>query len=268
MINSDIVLKQTVSKLNFVENPLSEALMMLETVTETNPALIVAGEIKLNTKKQQILTKLISARQQLPLAYVLKTINFYGFDFKINRHALIPRPESEVIVTLALNLIKKPTHVYDVGSGSGCLGLTLALKTPLVKHLTSLDICPKALKLAQDNAQSLKVKTPLTFHCQDLLKLTTDYFDPASVILANLPYLDTNLRSVFEKNCPQLKTEPQKALYGSNLHYYQHLFQICPNKSTIVCETLKISQPRLDKIARKWGLKLIQRDNLVSVYIK
>ncbi|HMH70242.1 MAG TPA: HemK family protein methyltransferase, partial [Candidatus Saccharimonadales bacterium] len=147
---------------------------------------------------------------------------FYGRLFRVTPATLIPRPESETIITLLSEMISKnssllptaPQQLVDVGTGSGCLGITAKLEIPELE-VTLLDISRHALTVAEYNAK--KLGATVAAHYSDLL---SNYPLRADFIVANLPYVDTTwLRS------PETNYEPQTALFAAEggLHLIKRL---------------------------------------------
>ncbi len=143
-----------------------------------------------------------------PMAYIFGEKEFYGLMFKVNPAVLIPRPETELLVDLALTHI--PEHqacrVLDLGTGSGIIAITLSKHRPLAE-LIAVDISPAALKLAQENATDLEVRNVqfLESNWFDTLE-SVEKFD---VIVSNPPYIrsdDTHLSQ------GDLRFEPPHAL--------------------------------------------------------
>lgn len=105
-----------------------------------------------------------------PLAYILGWREFYGREFEVNPSTLIPRPESEHLVDEALARLPGQTaHFADLGTGSGCLAVTLAAERPYWKG-TALDISEDALATARRNAERLDVAERLSFVCADFTR--------------------------------------------------------------------------------------------------
>lgn len=149
-----------------------------------------------------------------PLAYITGSRGFYGLDFQVTKDVLIPRPETETLVEKALNYIKTiqadEIQIVDLGSGSGCIGLTLAKKNLRVK-VTLVDVSSEALKIARLNAEKLNVQDQCQFVESDaahFLNQTNCQFD---LILANPPYIDQKDLRV-EDNVK--KFEPSLALFA------------------------------------------------------
>lgn len=151
----------------------------------------------------------------VPLAYIVGYKWFYGFKFSVNQQILIPRPETELLVDRAQELVitNRPAVVYDIGTGSGAIAISLKkiLKPSTKSKFVATDISTEALKLARKNARALK--TPGIFFRQGSLlkplKLNPDKKNSNLLILANLPYLSQ--KQLFE---PSIKKEPKLALYG------------------------------------------------------
>ena len=149
-------------------------------------------------------------------------VNFYGRDFIITPDVLIPRPETEMVIDAVLNLVGKsylpgvkpakaklPNNlsILDVGTGSGCLAITLKLEIPTA-NISASDISGSALKVAKQN--STKFNTDITFFESDLLDNID--FKP-DIIVANLPYVDETWDWLDKKT---LSKEPFIALYAKD----------------------------------------------------
>ncbi len=200
------------------------------------------------TKNQKLKTKNLLARRRRgePLAYILGRKEFFGLDFKVNRHTLIPRPETELLVELAIKELQtknyKPKTIIDVGTGSGNIITSLAHN---IKHGTwnnmrffGIDISNKALLVAKHNARKHKVDKNITFLKSDLLKnkklSNNSTIQQCSnlIILANLPYLSKEIYNSTPRDVKNF--EPKSALFSSQSglgHYTKLLKQIKKIKS-------------------------------------
>lgn len=158
-----------------------------------------------------------------PLAYLQKNKEFYGFNFFVNHHTLVPRPDSEILVTQALSYLKnkKNLNVIDIGTGSGCLIISLAKNNQNQNYLAT-DISKDALKVAQTNAR--KHKTKIKFLASNLFKAIPK--QKFTLILANLPYLTQAQMSE-----PSLRREPKNALVSDKdgLRHYEKFLQQVKN---------------------------------------
>lgn len=145
---------------------------------------------------------------RVPIAYILGYKEFYGRRFAVSPSVLIPRPESEDMISLFLEMtageITKKTLI-DVGTGSGCLGITAKLERDNLSVILS-DISRPALKIAEKNADRLNAD--VTTQHQSLLN---GQLEPIDYIFANLPYVDRDWDV-----SPELQYEPEIALFAEN----------------------------------------------------
>ncbi len=158
------------------------------------------------------LTRLASRE---PLAYLIGHREFYGLDFTITPDVLIPRPETEILVERALNWLRafpKRRLAIDVGTGSGCIAITLATHVPDLRVLAT-DISREALRVAVKNARRHQVEDQVHFVQANLLSpfILPPYpstgFD---MICANPPYIP----GAIYKNLEVRRWEPEIALHG------------------------------------------------------
>jgi release factor glutamine methyltransferase len=125
----------------------------------------------------------------VPLQYILGRQEFYGRYFSVNPAVLIPRPETEYIVETVLQIqaaagpTTRPPAIVDVGTGSGCIAVTLALELPGA-DVAATDISLDALRVAQENAKTLAAR--VLFVCTDVLDAVSGKFD---FIVSNPPYV-------------------------------------------------------------------------------
>ena len=144
-----------------------------------------------------------------PLQYILGVAHFYGLKFKVTPATLIPRPETTELVDLIVdnNTDRKDLKVLDLGTGSGCIAISLArnLKFPLV---SAIDISSQALAVARENAKALNVA--VDFRQEDILNLTAPA-DKYDIIVSNPPYILTKEAENMDLNV--LDYEPHTALF-------------------------------------------------------
>ncbi len=126
--------------------------------------------------------------QHEPVQYILGEAEFYGRKFKVDPSVLIPRPETELLVNEAIKYIKKNQHeisILDIGTGSGCIAITLALEVPQLR-IFATDITAGALLTAKENAAQLGAEVRFTLH--DILNDELN-FGPLDIIVSNPPYI-------------------------------------------------------------------------------
>ncbi len=150
-------------------------------------------------------------QQHEPIQYILGETEFFGLKFQVNTNVLIPRPETEELVSwilldLSKNKISAP-KIVDIGTGTGCIAISLAKNLPEAK-LTALDISEEALKVASNNAEANEVE--VKFENQDILNLKQafNFFD---IIVSNPPYVRDLEKKEMNRNV--LENEPDGALY-------------------------------------------------------
>ncbi len=195
----------------FTETPGLDANVLLSDITGKSKAHIHAHpEDSLSEAQSEVLTAALDELGNgTPLPYVLGEWEFYGLSYKLTQDVLIPRPETELLVETALEWLKgrrKHSHVAEVGIGSGCISIALAVNCPDIE-ITAIDISPTALKVSEVNANMHGVKDRITFLENNLLSNLSDPFD---LILANLPYIPTQTL----RELPIYEKEPTLALDG------------------------------------------------------
>jgi release factor glutamine methyltransferase len=148
-------------------------------------------------------------RRREPTAYIVGTREFWGLDFEVTPAVLIPRPETEFLVDEALGLLQErsSSHVADVGTGSGCVAISVA-QGHAGCSVTATDISGRALDVARRNAAKHGVSDRVTF-------IETSYLDgipgPFDVITANPPYVKDGDKPAL---APDVRHEPEVALFG------------------------------------------------------
>ncbi len=147
---------------------------------------------------------------RVPVAYIIGHKDFYGRRFTVTTSTLIPRPESEAMLELLAGILDehpslRESQLVDVGTGSGCLGITAKLEHPSLA-VSLVDTSTHALNVAKKNADRLGAD--VTTMRSDLL---SGYPHQPAIILANLPYVDPD----WERS-PELEHEPADALYASD----------------------------------------------------
>ncbi|MBF8151413.1 peptide chain release factor N(5)-glutamine methyltransferase [Winogradskyella sp. F6397] len=157
-------------------------------------------------------------KQQKPIQYLLGETEFFGLPFKVNENVLIPRPETEELVALILQNVKnqdpktKPITILDIGTGSGCIAISLAKNVPNAK-IYALDVSKDALKIAKQNADLNNVKinfieaSILDETCHSALDAESTF----DIIVSNPPYIRELEKREILPNV--LENEPHLALF-------------------------------------------------------
>lgn len=202
------------SKAGIASARLDSELILAHILRRSREWLLAHDATALTQSQQQQARQLLLQRTQCqPIAYLTGRRDFYGHSFLVNEQVLVPRPESEVILAMLDELVQD-NHlraVLDVGTGSGCLAISIKLAHPGLAVI-ACDISESALPVAKRNAARLLPSgRQIKFYQSDLLSdLPTDSrFD---LIVANLPYLSPGENSL----SPELAYEPAIALYADD----------------------------------------------------
>ena len=190
-------------------------------VLEKNRSWILAHQDEsldeLNLKK---LNSFIDQRKTgLPIAYIIEKKEFFGLEFFVNKNVLIPKPDTELLIEKAIEIIEQDfqnriSKVADVCTGSGCVFISIAKQFENTKNIKyfSTDVCHKALEVAKINSQKILRQTfteeNVQFNLADLLDNVTEKFD---MIVSNPPYVP---RSIVNDLLLDGRREPPLALDG------------------------------------------------------
>ncbi|MBN2256657.1 MAG: peptide chain release factor N(5)-glutamine methyltransferase [Anaerolineaceae bacterium] len=161
----------------------------------------------------------------LPLPYILGHWEFHGLEFAVDRHVLIPRPETELLVDTALQWLcshPEQRRLADIGTGSGCIAISLAVEV-LDLQVEAIELSESALMIAQLNVKRHRVSERVRLYCGDLTRPLTGAVD---IVCANLPYIPTNML----KTLPVSNHEPSLALNGGvdGLKVIRRLLELSP----------------------------------------
>jgi release factor glutamine methyltransferase len=176
----------------------------------------------LSTAETDAFREMVKRRgQREPLQHITGSVSFYGFEITVNRHTLVPRPETEILAESGWNFLAtlaSPTAV-DIGTGTGCIAIALAAKCANAK-ISAIDISPDALALAKENADKNKVQIEF-FEGDGFAALPKDSeFD---LIISNPPYIPTGEIETLQ---PEVRDfDPRAALDGGadGLDFYRRL---------------------------------------------
>lgn len=198
---------------NSVAEPRSEAsLLLMHLLNCDRTFLITHSERILSADQLKQFRSLVSRRAQgEPLQYLTGHQEFFKLDFELTRDVLIPRPETELIVEVGLELLKhEPTPTFaDIGTGSGCIAISLLHELPNARAV-AVDLSPAALAVATKNAERHQVINRLRLVESDLFS-TLDSRERFDVIVSNPPYVPVNDLTDLQR---EVRHEPQAALDG------------------------------------------------------
>lgn len=200
------------SSVKIVSAKLDAEIILAHTLNQDRTYLHAHPEQIICSIDYQIANDYLSQRlNRIPIAYIVGCKEFYGRQFTVTPDTLIPRPESEDIITLLVKFLlanhmgSTKLKLIDVGTGSGCLGITAKLEFPSL-DVTLADISTDALKVAIINANDLSADVAALQ--SDLLQ---NYTSKPDIIIANLPYVD----KTWERS-PETDHEPALALFADD----------------------------------------------------
>ncbi|WP_459211650.1 peptide chain release factor N(5)-glutamine methyltransferase [Aquimarina rhabdastrellae] len=148
--------------------------------------------------------------QYIPIQYIVGKTSFYGLEFNVNEHVLIPRPETEELVDWIIKDVRKQSNqeikILDIGTGSGCIAISLANELPQAT-VSGIDVSEQALTTARVNAKENNVE--VKFIQQDILN--TEGIETYDIIVSNPPYVRDLEKEEIKQNV--LAHEPHLALF-------------------------------------------------------
>ena len=204
-------------ELNSIFNLLSEDYLNIP-----RSKILLADEINLDQSNQMLFfSALKRLKNHEPIQYVLGWANFMDLEFKVNSSVLIPRPETEELVRLILKEDLDGKEILDIGTGSGCIAISLAKNLPNSK-VSALDISNDALEVAKENAKLNNVN--VEFINADIIEYQSD--KKYDIIVSNPPYVLESEKSLMKKNV--LDFEPELALFvedNNALKYYDSILK-------------------------------------------
>ena len=213
-------------KLKGFENPKQEIEWLLCDLLELKRIdLYLKFEDIINKSKLKKLKSWIKRRiQREPLQYITGKVEFYGLKFISTPQALIPRPETERLVDITLNSLKKipEPKILEIGTGSGCVSIAVSNKKPRA-NILSLDISKNALELAEINAKSNNCKNINFLEMDFLNEIPDGKFD---ILISNPPYIP---QKEIENIMPEVKNyEPRIALtdFEEGLNFYYRIAKV------------------------------------------
>jgi len=212
-------LEYAVSKLEHEEqkSALLDAQVLLGHVLDVDRATLYTYPGRAITVEQQQQFFQLIERRELgePVAYLTGNKEFYGLDFYVDKRVLIPRPETELLVEMALSILRKRLNagripiVADIGTGSGAIPIALAVEEPRLPYLYASDISTEALAVARLNGQRHHVEQRVRLLQGDLLAPLPEAVD---ILIANLPYVGTDEMNILALDIRAY--EPHMALFS------------------------------------------------------
>ena len=210
---------------DILEKNNNDLIIALTYLLNTNKNLLFLNKEEALDEKVENELKIINDKinEGYPLQYAIGKWNFYGLDLLVDKRALIPRYETEILVDLIINDNSNNKKILDIGTGSGAISLALS-KNLKDSKIIGVDISKNAIDLANENKIKLNINN-VEFKESDIFSNIEEKFD---IIVSNPPYIN---KEDFEKLDNKLYYEPQNALYGGEdgLYFYKKIIKNAKN---------------------------------------
>ena len=210
---------------DILEKNNNDLIIALTYLLNTNKNLLFLNKEEALDEKIENELKIINDKinEGYPLQYAIGKWNFYGLDLLVDKRALIPRYETEILVDIIINDNSNNKKILDIGTGSGAISLALSNNLKDSK-IIGVDISKNAIDLANKNKIKLNINN-VEFKESDIFSNIEEKFD---IIVSNPPYIN---KKDFEKLDKKLYYEPQNALYGGEdgLYFYKKIIKNAKN---------------------------------------
>lgn len=250
------IISQSISELKEISLSNREAAVETELLVEyitgySKKDVLVNDNLTISDEQLQKFNKLLKERTEnkKPVQYLVHSACFMGNEFYINENVLIPRPETELLVeeviSLANSIDKEIIKIIDIGTGSGCIPVSLALNIRNTE-IFACDISQEALNIAELNAKKYNILNQVTFVHSDLLEDVKETFD---IIVSNPPYIPSSEKENIQDEV--LLHEPHSALFTEDqkgIEFYQRITEQSQsklNKGGYLAFEMGISQSQL-----------------------
>ncbi len=225
---------------------LDTELILCFTIKKKKEWVLSNSDFELSVNQVKRFKKLILKRSKnYPIAYITGYKYFFGLKLKVNKHVLIPRPETELLVESTLKVADPQGQILDIGTGSGAIAVSLAKNLENAKIIAS-DNSSFALSMARKNARTYKLNKKIKFVKSDLLEKFKNL--KINIIIANLPYVKNDWDHA------SIKHEPHSALYSGKsglVHYFKLLKQIKKYNINPKYLIIEISPEQVEIISKK-----------------
>lgn len=217
---------------NNIENPRLNVEYLIGKITQLERVDLYMNYDRIVSKKElsdfkELIKRRIAGE---PLQYIIGETSFYGYPIKVGPGVLIPRPETELLVEKIISDLKdkEPGSIADIGTGSGCIAIALALELP-GWNIYATDISLKALAMAEENARINEVENRIQFIQHDINNNLLPKDLKVDVLVSNPPYVSLDEYSQLPEEIKNF--EPPEALLDGNdgLSFYRKILSFAPN---------------------------------------
>ena len=238
-------------KASNIPNPhLDSEILLSESINKDNKYIILNSKEVLNNKQLENFDNLIGRRRKgEPIAYLINKKEFWKDEFYVNRNVLIPRPDTELIIEQVLNIYsnKSQLQVLDIGTGSGCILLSIIKERPNF-YGTGIDISKKSINVSKINAKQLNLTNRVKFIHSSVDNFNIGKYD---LIVSNPPYIKLVSLKYLEKDV--INFEPKLALSGG-FDGFSKIRKVISKASTLIKKNgkfvLEIGFNQKDKVKK------------------
>ena len=201
-MNIENTLNQGISilKANKIPNPhLDSETLLSESINKSKKYIILNSKESLNSEELSSFNSFIARRKKgEPIAYLINKREFWKDEFYVNKHVLIPRPDTELIIEQVLKIYSRESclQVLDIGTGSGCILLSILKERPNF-YGTGIDICKKSINVCKFNAKQLYLMKRVKFLHSSVDNFKNGKYD---LIVSNPPYIESLNLKYLEKD--------------------------------------------------------------------
>ena len=248
-----------------LDNPRLNAERLLCHVLNTDRVQLYLNFDRILTKLEidQYRTLVKRRAAQEPLQYITGETEFMGLNFRLTRDVLIPRPETETLVErvieLSKSIYKSGSLIFDIGTGSGCIAISLARYLINCRVMAS-DISQDALYLASENARKNQVRN-LLFLQHDILTSDPPFMQAFDIVVSNPPYVSQSEYAYLEREIKNFEPKPALTDQADGLTFYRRILSLIGDSFKCKFLFLELSGTQTDKIlkiARTYNFKDIK----------
>lgn len=234
-----------------INNPrLNAELLLSKTLNVERINLYTDFEKPLNqTELNQFRDKVKRRLNYEPLQYIVNEAHFYGRSFRVNSSVLIPRPETELLVEKAIDIIRETNlpepHILEIGTGSGCISISIAANVDC--RIDAIDNNENSIATAKLNASHYQLKGKISFSLSDLIKQNIK-LDSYDIVISNPPYIPADEFADLPEEIRNYEPKSSLTDNGDGLTFYRRIFELYSVAKKKPCVLLEIGDKKREAV--------------------